>query len=143
MSGLGAAVVFCTTYALILPAITMEGELICEITEHFHSEECYEQSPVAAMECGLPEDATVLHSHDGNCYDNDVLICTLKEPHTATAKNAAGRRATPSVRSPKKIMRTPTNATQKSRNATERKESSTSIRIPAMTAKRSSVKSRS
>ena len=39
---LAVVVVFCTTYALILPAITMEKEP-CQIPEHTHSEECYTQ----------------------------------------------------------------------------------------------------
>ena len=34
-------VVFCTTYALMAPAITMEKE--CEIQEHTHSDACYNQ----------------------------------------------------------------------------------------------------
>ena len=34
---LGVFVVFCTTYALILPAITMEKTLICEKPEHIHT----------------------------------------------------------------------------------------------------------
>ena len=33
---LGAIVVFCTTYALILPAITWERMLVCEVPEHHH-----------------------------------------------------------------------------------------------------------
>jgi hypothetical protein len=43
MSILAAIVVFCTTYALILPAITMEKKTYCGITDeaHEHSEECY------------------------------------------------------------------------------------------------------
>ena len=31
---MGGIVVFCTTYALILPAITMTTPLVCEIPEH-------------------------------------------------------------------------------------------------------------
>ncbi len=38
---LAAVVVFCTTYALILPAITMEKTPICGKEEHVHSEACY------------------------------------------------------------------------------------------------------
>ena len=38
---LAAVVVFCTTYALILPAITMEKQ--CEIPEHIHTQACYTQ----------------------------------------------------------------------------------------------------
>lgn len=35
-----SVVVFCTTYALILPAITMENT--CPWQEHTHTEACYE-----------------------------------------------------------------------------------------------------
>ena len=38
---LAAAVIFCTAYALILPAVTIEKE--CPIPEHTHTEECYTQ----------------------------------------------------------------------------------------------------
>ncbi len=43
-------VVFCTTYALILPAITMEQETICGLEEHVHTESCYEERIVIAKE---------------------------------------------------------------------------------------------
>ena len=43
VTGLACVVVFCTVYALILPAITMEKET-CEIPEHTHSEACYTQA---------------------------------------------------------------------------------------------------
>lgn len=36
---LAAIVVFCTTYALILPAITLESKCICEKEEHKHTDE--------------------------------------------------------------------------------------------------------
>lgn len=39
---LACVVVFCTTYALILPAITLENTG-CEIPEHTHVQECYTQ----------------------------------------------------------------------------------------------------
>ena len=35
-------VVFCTTYALILPAVTLEKEQY-GLSEHTHSESCYEK----------------------------------------------------------------------------------------------------
>lgn len=37
---MAALVVFCTVYALILPAITMETPK-CELEEHLHTDECY------------------------------------------------------------------------------------------------------
>ena len=63
--------VFCTVYALILPAITMEKGA-CEIPEHTHSEACYTQvtsatrtEPVCTIE------SLNLHQHDDTCYDSE------------------------------------------------------------------------
>lgn len=39
---LAAVVVFCTTYALILPAITMAQQTYCGMEEHRHGDDCYE-----------------------------------------------------------------------------------------------------
>ena len=36
-------VVFCTTYALILPVITLEQEYTCGMEEHIHTDSCYAQ----------------------------------------------------------------------------------------------------
>lgn len=41
VTALAGIVVFCTTYALILPAITMTTPLQCGIEEHTHTDECY------------------------------------------------------------------------------------------------------
>lgn len=38
---MACVVVFCTTYALILPAITMEKINICGLEEHVHSDSCF------------------------------------------------------------------------------------------------------
>ncbi|MBQ6877036.1 MAG: VWA domain-containing protein [Oscillospiraceae bacterium] len=74
------AAVFCTTYALILPAITMEGEPVCGFEEHFHTEACYEQVTVEEYICGLEENQEVLHEHSELCYQNDgTLGCTVQE----------------------------------------------------------------
>lgn len=51
MSFLGCVVVFCTTYALILPAITQEVEppqSYCGQEAHVHTESCYVQVEPAA-----------------------------------------------------------------------------------------------
>mgnify|MGYP003219146321 CR=1 FL=1 len=45
---LAGVVVFCTTYALILPAITLEKQ--CDIPEHTHTDACYAQ--VTSVEKG-------------------------------------------------------------------------------------------
>lgn len=77
---LTAVVVFCTTYALILPAITMDGETICGIEAHEHTESCYIQQPEVKLECGLDSGVRYVHSHDARCYDEQgALICTLPE----------------------------------------------------------------
>ena len=98
---LAAVVVFCTTYALILPAITMEKD--CQIPEHTHTEACYTKEtstiekmvPVCTAEnphhhtascyndnaeavCGYAD--FVIHQHDASCYDADGnLLCPLPE----------------------------------------------------------------
>lgn len=99
---LAGVVVFCTTYALILPAITLEKQ--CDIPEHTHTDACYAQVtsvekrvPVCSAEtleihrhtadccdadgnptCGYAE--FVVHSHDSRCYDETGnLWCPLPE----------------------------------------------------------------
>lgn len=96
--------VFITTYALILPAITMEAEADCGFEEHTHDDGCYawnEQSSIVcdnhthtsacydeagALICGK-EGVIIVHTHDAFCYDeSDALICGLPEVavHTHT-----------------------------------------------------------
>ena len=99
---LAGVVVFCTTYALILPAITLEKQ--CDIPEHTHTDACYAQVksvekrvPVCSAEtleihrhtadccdangnptCGYAD--FVVHSHDSRCYDETGnLWCPLTE----------------------------------------------------------------
>ena len=103
VGALGCVVVFCTTYALILPAITME-KTGCGLTEHTHTADCYtqvtavtRQEPVCSLEnldlhehtedcfdengtpvCGYAD--FVIHEHDASCYDADGrLWCPLPE----------------------------------------------------------------
>ncbi len=72
-------VVFITTYLLILPAITLNGEPSCGIEAHVHGEECYAQQVILELQCGLSE-KQILHSHDAFCYDAQGLLrCTLTE----------------------------------------------------------------
>ncbi|MCI6488128.1 MAG: hypothetical protein MSA25_08770, partial [Clostridiales bacterium] len=72
---LAAVVVFCTTYALILPAITMEKQ--CEIPEHIHTQACYTQ--VTSVEKKVPVctvESLNLHQHTNSCYNDDgELVC--------------------------------------------------------------------
>lgn len=104
LMSLAAIVVFCTTYALILPAITMEKQPICGLEQHTHTEECYTQGGTETKKlldcsyeslgvhvhsdscydenheliCGYTD--YVVHTHDSSCYDeNGALICALPE----------------------------------------------------------------
>ncbi len=108
---LACVVVFCTTYALILPVITLEKIPSCGKTEHTHTEACYtpvshaaETVPICTPEslglhthtadcynaagelvCGYAD--FFVHTHDASCYDADgVLWCPLPEieAHTHT-----------------------------------------------------------
>lgn len=83
LCAMGAVIVFCTTYALLLPAITMEKTLVCEKTEHTHTDECYENAKT--LICQLDE--TEGHSHGDECFDQTgALICAFEEtePHWHT-----------------------------------------------------------
>ena len=71
VSVVAALVVFVTTYALVLPAITMEQNASCGIPEHQHTDACYEEQLV----CGIPEGEG--HHHDASCYEK-FLICGLE-----------------------------------------------------------------
>ena len=53
---LGCIVVFCTTYALILPAITMTQETFCGKEEHQHTEKCYRE----VLICGEDQNQTAM-----------------------------------------------------------------------------------
>ena len=72
---LAAVVVFCTTYALILPAITLEKQ--CEIPEHTHTEACYtsEQGDLICTQSAEPQ-----HTHTEECYqETQTLVCGMEE----------------------------------------------------------------
>ena len=108
VAALSAVVVFVTTYMLILPAITMENQvLICGMEEHVHTEDCYQTVLVCeegqdgqetsgyicgqeeaeahthddsccGLTCGLEE--TEGHVHDDSCCEvEEVLTCGLEE----------------------------------------------------------------
>ena len=108
---LAAVVVFCTTYALILPAITMAQQTYCGMEEHRHGDDCYETVLLCDKEfdvvqpeghihtatccdyeevltCGLEECEDTLHEHTDDCYDEEGnLVCTqpeVIEGHTHT-----------------------------------------------------------
>ncbi len=75
---LASVVVFATTYALILPAITMTAA-------HAHDESCYTQVTTTEKEtlaCPVSAESglVVVHRHDSRCYDEDgMLACPLPE----------------------------------------------------------------
>lgn len=76
---LAAGVVFCTTYALILPAITLENNqtLDCAYVLHQHEAGCYDAE--GNLSCGYADYAVHTHQED-YCYDGDGnLICELAQ----------------------------------------------------------------
>ena len=90
MTCLAAAVVFCTTYALILPAITLEKQ--CEIPEHTHTEACYTsvQGDLICTQSTEPQ-----HTHAEECYqETQALVCGMEEStghtHGAECYDEAG-----------------------------------------------------
>ena len=66
VSILGCLVVFCTTYALILPAITQERETFCGMEAHSHGKACYTQAVQSELICSLSEEGG--HVHADGCY---------------------------------------------------------------------------
>ena len=75
MAMLIVLVVFCTTYALMVPAITMEKN--CEIQEHTHSDACYNQvtSTTVRLPACTPESLEI-HRHEAGCYgQDDQIVC--------------------------------------------------------------------
>ena len=65
---LAAVVVFCTTYMLILPAITMEKDTICGKEEHIHDETCYVMTTIEqehVLECTY--ESLGVHVHSSEC----------------------------------------------------------------------------
>ena len=71
VTALACVAVFCTTYALILPAITMTGEPYCGKEAHTHTqEECYERKLVCWLEeTEAAEEPTSAHTHTDACYE--------------------------------------------------------------------------
>ena len=78
---LACVVVFVTTYALILPAITMEKEAICCFEEHSHGEACFDSTQTDVMRCTFPE-----HIHSNACRETPETTAPAEttEPTSAT-----------------------------------------------------------
>lgn len=109
VSAMAAIVVFCTVYALVLPAITMSEDPICGQQAHEHTDACYRteirvpdcaaaahvhgKGCTGTLEnpaCGFGEQ--VLHTHDGRCYDQKgQLICQLPELQEHIHSEACGK----------------------------------------------------
>lgn len=101
VGGLACVVVFCTTYALILPAITQEKTAFCGYEEHVHTDACYASvtgppgsddatQPTQVLEpiCGLAEVSAhthttecfaPAHTHTKDCYGQPELVCGQEE----------------------------------------------------------------
>ena len=84
VTGLSAAAVVATMYALMLPAQTLQPKLACGLEQHVHDASCYTE--VKKPICGLTEaEAVPGHKHTDECYKAE-LICglTASEGHTHT-----------------------------------------------------------
>ena len=95
VSSLAAVTVFCTTYALILPAITASTATYCGHEEHKHTAGCYASQLICGLEEGEAQEATTKevvtivkeevlvdegHAHDADCYITEtVLTCNIDE----------------------------------------------------------------
>lgn len=81
VAALSCAVVFSTTYMLILPALTEEQTTYCGHEEHQHDDACYEKQ----LRCELDDTP---HVHTDACYQEEqVLVCGKEEStgHTHAA----------------------------------------------------------
>ena len=75
VSILACLVVFCTVYALILPALTAEADTYCGKEEHTHTDACYEDKLI----CGQ-EEGQEAHHHTDDCYrEVEALVCQTPE----------------------------------------------------------------
>lgn len=80
---LACMVVFCTTYALILPAITIEKTTYCGIEAHTHGPECYEKRLICGYGEGTETSASSeeSHIHTDGCYRKWQELNCKYEPH--------------------------------------------------------------
>ena len=85
---LGAGVVVVTGYAMLRPALTMEGQASCGLEEHMHTDACYGQALICGkvgagddtkepitteLHCTFAEE---LHEHTDGCYGGDgEIVC--------------------------------------------------------------------
>lgn len=72
---MACVVVFCTVYALILPAITANSKTSCGYEEHIHTDKCVEKELI----CDISEKTSV-HTHSDACVEvKKELSCGLEE----------------------------------------------------------------
>lgn len=98
---LSALIVFCTVYALILPAITMERETVCGIVAHEHTQDCFDSG--GELICKLPE-----HSHNAECYETakpveTQMTATEAETTVQPTESAAEETVSEAAVVPKKV----------------------------------------
>lgn len=92
---MACVVVFCTTYALILPALTLENNA-CPRTEHIHSDDCYEIiAPTQKTKLACSRETLGIHIHTQDCLGSDgTLLCGeadfLVHTHDSTCLDAYG-----------------------------------------------------
>ena len=101
VTALACVVVFCTVYALVMPAITLTGDTYCGKVEHTHTEACYLRELTCGLEEGAPEsgsasesgaadgsegatggesESVASHVHTDACYETQrVLTCGQEE----------------------------------------------------------------
>lgn len=76
VGALACVVVFCTTYLLVLPVITMEKPTYCGYETHTHTAECYLEE--SQLICGSEEQ--IGHAHASECYNElEELVCGQAE----------------------------------------------------------------
>lgn len=97
---MACVVVFCTVYALILPAITLEPEPVCGLEAHIHDETCYADVPAVYEQQLSCLTASLIHQHTADCYDETgELICGQADYvihyHDSTCYDAAGNLVCP------------------------------------------------
>lgn len=78
MTVLACIVVFCTTYALVLPALTLTGGTFCGKESHCHSDECYEKALICDLEERAAAAGTSAHTHADECYEVQRILSVLR-----------------------------------------------------------------
>lgn len=76
VAGLSAVVVFVTTYALLLPAITQSHDANCGYEEHTHEAECFSGSELICEQTA--------HVHNALCYSDRTADVETAEDWEAT-----------------------------------------------------------